>query len=141
MRLLANMVLLGINRIVVDDGQLRARLQFHARAREQMTADVTAQTGAQQAGIAARQADMRSQVSTMVSTVDVNAQADVSIKAELVGEVSIRFRTETFNLDRFVDAQQIAAIQRHALTRGDARTTTAPSVGPTTPPTTGGDAT
>jgi hypothetical protein len=139
MRMLANMVLLGINRIVVDDGQLRARLQFHARAREQVTADISAQTAGQQTGIAARQTDMRAAVSTMVSTVDVNAQADVAIKAELVGEVSIRFRTQAFDLDRFADAQSMAVIRRHA--QGTTPTPTAtPTPTPTPTPGNGGDA-
>jgi hypothetical protein len=113
MRLLANMVLLGINRIVVDDGQLRARLQFHASAREKLDAEVLGQTGATQLGIAARQTGSASQVTTLVSTVNVNAQADVSIKADLVGEVSLRFRTQTFDLQRFADPGMIAAISRH----------------------------
>ena len=131
MRMLANMVLLGINRIVVDDGQLRARLQFHARARESVNAQIKAQTGGQQMGIAARQADMQSQISTMVSTVDVNAQADVAIKADLVGEVSVKFRTEAFNLDRFADAQSIGVIQRHALNKAPSETPTGEGGGTT----------
>ncbi len=135
MRMLANMVLLGINRIVVDDGQLRARLQFHARAREQVTAEISAQTAGQQTGIAARQSDMRAAVSTMVSTVDVNAQADVAIKAELVGEVSIRFRTQAFDLDRFADAQSMAVIRRHAQGRTGGEPVTAPTPTPTPTPT------
>jgi hypothetical protein len=48
MQTLATMVLMGINRIVVDDGQLRAKLQFHARAREKTTAEVVGQVGATQ---------------------------------------------------------------------------------------------
>jgi hypothetical protein len=114
MRTLATMVLMGINRIVVDDGQIRARLQFHAKASERMKADVTAQTGGQQLGIAGQSSGLRSAVSTMVSTVDVNAQSDISIKADLVGEVSVRFRTETFDLQRFADSQAISLITRHA---------------------------
>jgi hypothetical protein len=83
MRLLANTVLLGINRIVVEDGQIRARLQFHAHAREQLTADIKLQGGQQMLGIAARQGGAATQISTMVSTVDVNTQSDISIKADL----------------------------------------------------------
>lgn len=122
MRTLATMVLMGINRIVVDDGQLRARLQFHARARESLTAEIAGQTSGQQMGIAGRQAGMQMGVSTMVSTVDVNAQSDVSIKADLVGEVAVRFRTETFDLQRFADSPAIALISRHAQTKTPAAT-------------------
>ena len=117
MRNLATMVLMGISRIVVDDGQLKARLQFHARAREKVSADIIAQGGAQQIGIAGRQNRASSAVSTMVSTVDVNSQADVAIKADLVGEVSLRFRTETFDLNNFADASTMQLISRHSLAR------------------------
>jgi hypothetical protein len=118
MRLLANMVLLGISRIVVDDGQVRAKLQFHAQAREQVNADITGATVGQSDSIAARNSGTASGVTTMVSTVNVNAQADVAIRTDLVGEVSVKFRTETFNLERFAEAQSIALINRHALAKG-----------------------
>jgi hypothetical protein len=135
MRLLANMVLLGINRIVIDDGTLRARLQFHAQAREKLDAEVLGQTGVTQLGIAGRQTGSMSQVTTLVSTVNVNAQADVSIKANLVGEVSLRFRTQSFDLQRFADAGTIAAISRHTAAPAAAAPATAPASSPGTPPT------
>jgi carbon monoxide dehydrogenase subunit G len=131
---LATMVLMGINRIVVDDGQIRARLQFHAKAQESVRADIAMQ-GAQ-AGIAGRAVENQPSVSTMVSTVNVNAQADVALKADLVGEVSIRFRTETFNLERFADSPAIQLINRHARLREPAATATpaAPATAPVTTP-------
>ncbi len=129
---LATMVLMGINRIVVDDGQIKARLQFHAAARETLKADVVAQQG----GIAARQTPSQGAVQTMVSTLNVNAQADVSVRANLVGEVAIKFRTETFDLNRFADGQAIQLISRHARTpqAPAAAPATAPPLGPTPPP-------
>lgn len=135
MQHLATLVLMGINRIVVDDGQLKAKLQFHARAREKTSAEVLARTGAQQQGIAGRQSSATTAVSTMVSTVDVNTQSEVAIKTDLVGEISVRFRTETFNLERFADSNAIALINRHALTRQAAT----PASEPTAPNETTGD--
>ena len=118
MQTLATMVLLGINRIVVSDGQIKAKLQFHAAADETVSAQIN-QLGAQQAGIAGR-SDLQAQgVSTMVSTVAVNAQADAAIKAQLTGEVSIQFKTETFPLSSFADSQAIQLINRHARWKGD----------------------
>jgi hypothetical protein len=110
MQTLATLVLMGINRIVVNEGEIKAKLQFHAAARETARAEMVAQQGA----IAARQITAQTAVSTAVSTVNVNAQADASIKADLVGEVGLRFRSETFNLDRFADTQAIQLINRHA---------------------------
>jgi hypothetical protein len=114
MQNLATLVLLGINRIVIQDGQIKARLQFHASARESVKADVSDVGAAIQGGIAGRDAGSQGAVMTKVSTVSVNAQADVAIKANLVGEVAIRFRSETFNLDRFADSQAIELISRHS---------------------------
>lgn len=120
MQTLATMVLMGINRIVVDEGTIRARLQFHASAREKMSAEIAGQQMARQAGIADRQVESQAAVAAMVSTVNVNAQADISLKADLVGEVSIKFRSETFNLDRFADSAAIQLINRHARPPGAA---------------------
>jgi len=116
---LATMVLMGINRIVVNDGQIKARLQFHASARESLKADVTTQGAGQQVGIAGRDTQMQAAVSTMVSTINVNAQADVAVRANLVGEVAIKFRTETFDINRFADTQAIQLLTRHSRMTGD----------------------
>ena len=126
---LATMVLMGINRIVVNDGQIKARLQFHASAKESLKADVVTQGTGQQAGIASRQTDMQAAVSTMVSTVNVNAQADVAVRANLVGEVAIKFRTETFDINRFADTQAIQLLTRHSRMTGDGAATPAPTEG------------
>lgn len=142
LRTLATMVLMGINRIVVDNGEVRAKLQFHARAKEKVSAEVVAQTGGQQLGIAGNSGAMQSAVTTMVSTVDVNAQSDISIKADLVGEVAVRFRSETFDLQRFADSNAIALISRHAHTpAAPTKTSNASSTASPASPTEDGGAT
>lgn len=108
---LASMVLMGINRIVVNDGDIRARLQFHAVARDLTTAEMAAVQMAQ--GIAGRQVSQGG-VTAMVSTLKANAQADASIKTNLMGEVRISFRSETFPLERFADSPAIQLLNRHA---------------------------
>ena len=118
MQTLATMVLLGINRIVVSDGQIKAKMQFHAKADETVTAQIN-QAAAQQGGIAGRTDQPSQAVSMLVSTVAVNAQADAAIKAELTGEVSIQFKTETFPLSSFADSQAIQLINRHARWKGE----------------------
>jgi len=107
---LATMVLMGINRVVVNDGDVKAKLQFHASALDRQRVDV-AQEGL---GVAGRQVSTDARAQMMVSTVKVNAQADASIKADLMGEVRISFRTETFPLERFADTAAIQLINRHA---------------------------
>jgi hypothetical protein len=148
---LATMVLMGINRVVVNDGDVRAKLQFHAQALDRQRVDV-AQEGM---GIAGRQVSTDTRAQMMVSTLKVNAQADASIKADLMGEVRISFRTETFPLERFADTAAIQLINRHArwqsagaaaapatpagtTTPGAAGTSTTPPAGTSGPGTSGG---
>jgi hypothetical protein len=111
---LATMVLLGINRIVVNEGDIRARLQFHAAARDTMTADMMTAGVAQQQAIGAQPVQSQTATTMMVSTLKANAQADASIKADLMGEVRVSFRSETFPLERFADSAAIQLINRHA---------------------------
>jgi hypothetical protein len=121
---LATMVLMGINRIVVSEGSLVAKLQFHATALDRQRVEVE-QRGA---GIAGRQVATDQRAQMQVSTTKVNAQADAAIKADLLGEVRIAFRTETFPLERFADTAAIQLINRHA--RWQATETGAPAAAP-----------
>ena len=131
---LASMVLMGLNRVVVKDGQIAAKLQFHATAQDRSAAEVAAENRSQQGNIAQRQTDMSAQAVTMVSTTKANAQADANIRADLMGEVRIRFATETFNLNQFADGQAIQLISQHARWRGDTPAAAAATPVPTTPP-------
>jgi len=116
MATLASMVLMGINRIVVSDGDIRAKLQFYANVHDKTDAELaTTQVGQ---GIAAR--STAPAASLMVATVKANTQAEASLKANLTGEVRIAFRTETFPLERFADSQAIQLLNRHAKWKGDA---------------------
>jgi hypothetical protein len=113
---LATMVLMGINRIVVNDGEVRAKVQFHAAAVDVMRADYQAQQG----GLLNRDAgEAGSMTQMMVSTLKANAQADSALKADLMGEVRVSFRTEVFPLERFADSAAIQLISRHAKWRSD----------------------
>lgn len=114
MQQLATLVLMGVSRIVVDQGNIKARLQFHAKAEDRTEADVKALTASVSGGIAGQQPALGRGGSAMVSTVRANAQSEGSIRAELMGEVSIQFRTETFPLERFADSQAIELLNRHA---------------------------
>jgi hypothetical protein len=134
---LATMVLMGINRVVVSDGNVRAKLQFHAAAIDRQRVDVTQQG----VGIAGRTVGTDQRAQMMVSTTKVNAQADAAIKADLLGEVRIAFRTETFPLERFADSAAIQLINRHARWQGPPATgaPASPAATPATaPPGSGG---
>jgi hypothetical protein len=113
---LATMVLMGINRIVVKDGTIGARLRFRAAASDhaavQYASGADPQTGGEIWGARGSASDPLP--STKVSTVGVNVQSDSELKAELFGEVKINFASETVPLDRFVDDAQRALLERHS---------------------------
>jgi hypothetical protein len=131
---LATLVLMGINRIVVNEGDIKAKLRFHASARDVLTADVEKRG----ATIASRSVNSGTGLEMMVSTVKANAQAEASIKADLLGEVRVTFRSETFPLERFADSAAIQLLNRHAKWKEELAPAPAPAAaapGPPPPPT------
>jgi len=108
---LATMVLLGMNRIVVRDGSISARVRFRAAAADKASVDYAA---SQDPGGGDSWRQRGSSVypthTTMVSTVGVNAQTDQSLKAELFGEVKINFASETLPLERFADEARVSLL-------------------------------
>ena len=134
---LATMVLLGMNRVVVKDGSVAARLRFRAAAAD--TASVQYATSDDPGGRSAEWGERGSRTyslpSTKVSTVGVNVQSDSDLKAELFGEVKINFASETVPLDRFVDQAQRTMLERHSRTLPTGRTAAAaPAAAPAAPP-------
>lgn len=113
MSTLSTMVLLGMQRVVVRDGSVNASLRFRAqavdRAAVQYATSNDPQSGATQWG-----ARGRADAITTVSTVNVNAQSDSELRAEVTGSVRINFASETLPLDRFVDEAQRTLLERHS---------------------------
>jgi hypothetical protein len=136
-RTLATMVLMGINRVVVDDGEISAKLQFHIDATEatQLRFDQTKTTAGNMSGYAGRSPFGAQAV--MVNTASLNAQSDINVRADLTGQVRVKFRSETFPLERFADSAAIQLINSHARVPQQAGaaqpTASAPAAGATTP--------
>lgn len=121
LKTLSTMVLLGMNRVIVKDGSINARVRFRAAAADHTKFDYATgddpKTSSTQWG--QRGSSTYDAPSTKVSTVGVNVQADSDIKAELFGEVKINFASETVPLDRFIDEAKRGQLERHA--KGTAR--------------------
>ena len=113
---LATMVLLGMNRVVVKDGTIAARLRFRAAAADHAKVDYAISDDPTGGGSEWGRRGSRtfSAPSTKVSTVGVNVQTDSELKAELFGDVKINFASETVPLDRFVDEARRTVLERHA---------------------------
>lgn len=113
---LATMVLLGMNRVVVREGSISARLRFRAAAADHARVDYAVSDdpvgGVNEWG--RRGSRTFAQPTTKVSTVGVNVQTDSQLKAELFGQVKLDFASETVPLDRFVDEARRTLLERHA---------------------------
>ena len=118
MQTLATLVMLGMNRIVVRDGSITARLRFRAAAADRTAVDYAVSDdpgSATPAGSwSTRGSTAYDAPVTRVSTVGVNAQTDSSLNAELFGEVKINFASETLPLERFVDEARRVLVDRAA---------------------------
>jgi hypothetical protein len=143
-RLLATMVTLGLNRVAVKDGSISAKVMFRAAARDNTTVQYAQNpdTASGSPGAwGARGSTAYAGVSTLVQTVNVNAQNDTNLRADLFGEVKLNFVSETLPLDRLADPQALGLIQRQAVLGAPrAAATAAPAAvpaGATTPPATG----
>jgi hypothetical protein len=115
-QMLATMVLLGLNRVVVKDGTISARLRFRAEAADHAKVDyaVSDDPGGGDGNWGARGSLSYPAASTKVSTVGVTAQSDANLKAELFGEVKINFASETLPLEKFADDAKRTLLERHA---------------------------
>ena len=111
---LATMVLMGINRIVVDEGEILAKLVFHIDASESMNMrfDQNKQTLGQMAGRSGNSGFSGNGI--MVNTSSLNAQSDINVRADLTGQVKVKFRSQTFPLERFADSMAIQLINENA---------------------------
>jgi hypothetical protein len=111
---LSTMVLMGINRVVVDDGEILAKLMFHVDASETtaLKFDQTKTTVGNMAQTAGN--SQFTAQGLMVNTTSLNAQSDINVRADLTGQVSVKFRSETFPLERFADSAAIQLINQNA---------------------------
>jgi hypothetical protein len=132
---LATMVLLGLNRVVVRDGSIAARLRFRASAADTTKVEYAVSDDPQgSAGWGTRGNAGYALPSTKVSTVGVNVQSDTELKAELFGEVKINFASETLPLERFVDEAKRTLLERRARPGQASAHATRPAVAPASAP-------
>ena len=98
----------------VDDGEITAKLQFHIDASESMAMrfDQTKTTAGNMSGTAGRSPFGAQAV--MVNTSSINAQSAINLRADLTGQVRVKFRSETFPLERFADSAAIQLINGNA---------------------------
>jgi hypothetical protein len=112
--LLATMVLMGINRLVVTDGDIEAKVLFQLDTLDRVTSnasqnqnfsDTDVKTKGSSGFLWFRPSTDETEVTNFtVATTRSDASADtVKLHTDLSGKVSIRFKSETFPLDKMAD--------------------------------------
>ncbi len=112
---LATMVMMGINRIVVSDGEINAKLMFHIDANQSMSMSFSdyKPTSWTMAGQLAQGSSIGAS-GLLVNTTSLNAQTGVNMNTDLTGEVRVRFKSDYFPLERFADSAAIQLINNNA---------------------------
>jgi hypothetical protein len=127
-QMLASMVMMGINRIVVTDGLINAKVIFDIRAQDTASRKATASMADRQSSsltnkvhadtgwMSPVQASMDNEykqdhVATVQSAVDDQSESKASVKATLSGEVRVNFKSDYFPMEKMASPEMIAAIQ------------------------------
>jgi hypothetical protein len=131
-QLLSSMVMLGINRIVVTDGLIHAKVVFDMRAQDVQKRTARASlhdvdSSSTQAGVrssyggwfspvkASGYAETRQDhMTTVESSVDDSSESRAEVKAKLTGEVRVNFKSDYFPMEKLATPAMIAAIQGNA---------------------------
>jgi hypothetical protein len=125
--LLSTMVLMGINRIVVTSGRIRAQMGFHIHAQDRADVATASQFDtAHEArtkmsfggGLAGFLGGPKGQLETRhsvtyVSSTKKNSSDELDVKADLTGEVDLKFKSDYFPMERFADPQLMSLIMGH----------------------------
>ncbi len=129
-QLLASMVILGINRIVVTDGAINAKVVFDFRAQDnaqraagaslydaQSSMNRNTSAGGVNFGWGAAgtvNTNEQRHVTTVQSSVDETSASNQEMKAKLTGEVRVNFKSDYFPMEKLASPGMIASIQGNA---------------------------
>jgi hypothetical protein len=109
------MVLMGVNRIIVTGGKIRATMAFHIdaseRSHEEHASDFDFRAAAAGSfGFGPWSASLSTSVSYVSSSRSSN-DGEINVATDLTGEVEIHFKSDYFPVERFALPGNIGAIQ------------------------------
>lgn len=128
-QLLSSMVMLGINRIVITDGSINAKVIFDMRASDKAKRSYTAQMNDRNAMSEKNTAKVEygswfspvsagmtnefatEHVATVASAVDESSESKAEVKAKLSGEVRVNFKSDYLPLDKMATPEMMSTIQ------------------------------
>ena len=128
-QLLSSMVMLGINRIVVTDGSINAKVVFDMRASDRAKRSYTASMqdteaqrykesvstshGSWYTPFSAEAAfeGQQEHVATVGSAVDESSESKAEVKAKLSGDVRVNFKSDYLPLEKMATPEMMSVIQ------------------------------
>lgn len=129
-QLLASMVMLGINRIVVTDGTINAKVKFDMRSTDEAKRAYRASASDKQTsrnknvsafgggflgfGGGSVNVNEQSHVATVSTGVDETSESKLEMSAKLQGEVRVNFKSDYLPLEKMATPEMIGAIQGNA---------------------------
>lgn len=122
---LATMVLLGINRIVVTDGLINAKVIFKMKASDQAqryntasmydSKDTHTRAGTGGGWFSSSYARASEDHKTVVHSFNEDqSESKAQVEANLTGEVRVNFKSETFPLERMASGSEIGTLNQRA---------------------------
>ncbi len=144
-QLLASMVMLGINRIVVIDGSINAKVVFDMRAqdmaRQEARASMFDKTSSRNrntsvagagwgwGGAGSVNVNEQAHMATVGSAVDETSESKAEVKAKLSGEVRVNFKSDYLPLEKMATPGMMSVIQGNSLPFDPNRPAGAPAAG------------
>jgi hypothetical protein len=142
-QLLASMVMLGINRIVVTDGSITAKVKFSMRATDEAKRTYAASAYDRQTsrnknvsafggsflgfGGGSVNVNEQSHVATVSTSVAESSESRLELDAKLQGEVRVNFKSDYLPLEKMATPEMIGAIQGNAAPAPPPRTPAPPA--------------
>ncbi|MGQ0564370.1 MAG: hypothetical protein ACT4OK_04785 [Gemmobacter sp.] len=116
---LATMVLMGMNRIVVTRGRIKAAMGFRIDTTDRASTEFASNFETKHESSASYgwflspvKASVKNSVA-YVSSTKKNSESEIDVSADLTGEVDLQFKSDYFPLERFADTGVIAQIQQN----------------------------
>ncbi len=114
-QMLSAMVMMGVNRIVVTSGRIRATMGFRIDAHDHAAAETASEFDETNVTAASGWFGFGGATSvnavTYVSSTKKDSTDDLDVHADLTGEVDLKFKSDYLPLERMATPQMIGAIQ------------------------------
>ena len=145
-QLLSSMVMLGINRIVITDGSINAKVVFDMRATDQAKVESRASMYDRETqrnkntsaagvhfgwgGAASVNENLQEHMATVGSAVDESSESKAEVKAKLSGDVRVNFKSDYLPLEKMATPEMMSVIQGNSTPYNPNRPNTAAAPAP-----------